>query len=338
MCQHVNLKSEMNTFRVLGITFSVNLNDMPILNYDTITTEVERTLVPWRQRKFTPVGKKILKTFIIPRLTTLFMMIPRPSPQTIKSLNKLFYSFIWDYKPDKISRVKLTQSYPREGLKMTDIDVFITRLKISWIKRLLSNDTPVWKTLGLHCIKNPIRLKYFGSIWLKNLAQNIINTVWKEALQSWAFLLSVNTPDENRKLSSPVWYNTRISKIEFLPQRFSKGIIFVNDLIDSQGKFLTYHELMAKYSVHYNFLEYHRVKQCVNSFLGKSDTSINERPIYPVTLYLLSKGIKGSREFYKILLSEKCFNDDKLRHKWKRSLNIEITKKTHVGKKLPRLF
>ena len=81
-------------------------------------------------------------------------------------------------------------------------------------------------------------------------------------------------------------------------------MIFVTDLIDSQGKFLTYHEL--------NFLEYHRVKQFVNSFIGKSDTSINARPIHPVTLYLLSKGTKGSREFYKILLSQNFFNDDKL--------------------------
>ena len=132
MCQQVNLKWEVNTFRVLGITFSVNLNDMPGLNYDTIITEVERTLVPWRQRKLTPIGKIcILKTFTIPRLTTLFMTIPRPSPETIKSLNKLFYLFIWDYKPDKISRAKLTQSYPRGGLKMTDIEVFITSLQIS---------------------------------------------------------------------------------------------------------------------------------------------------------------------------------------------------------------
>ena len=216
LCQHANLKWEINTFRVLGITFSVNLNDMPSLNNDTITTDVERTLVPWRQQKLTPIGKIcILKTFIIPRLTTLFMTIPRPTPWTFKSLNKLFYSFIWDYKPDKISRAKLTQSYPRGGLKMIDVDAFTTSLKISWIKRLLSNDTPVWNTLGLHCIKNPIRLRYFGSIRPKNLAQNITNTVWKEALQSWACLLCVNSPDENRKFSSPVWYNPRISKKNF---------------------------------------------------------------------------------------------------------------------------
>ena len=36
MCQHANLKLEINTFRILGITFSVNLNDIPSLNYDTI--------------------------------------------------------------------------------------------------------------------------------------------------------------------------------------------------------------------------------------------------------------------------------------------------------------
>ena len=97
---------------------------------------------------------------------------------------------------------------------MTDIDVFITSLQISWIKRLLSNETPVWKTLGTHSIKNPIRLKYFGSIWPKNCAQNITIILWREALQSWACLLNVNTLDENRKLSSPVWYNPKISKTE----------------------------------------------------------------------------------------------------------------------------
>ena len=95
MCPQANLKWEINTFRVLGVTFSVNLNDMPCLNYGTIITELERTLVPWRQGKLTPIGKiYILKTFIIPRLTTLFMTISRPSPQTIKSLNKLVYLFI----------------------------------------------------------------------------------------------------------------------------------------------------------------------------------------------------------------------------------------------------
>ena len=131
MYPQANLKWGTNTFRVLGITFSVNLLDVPNLNYNTIITDAERTLVPWRQLNLTPVGKIcILKTFIIPKFVTLFMTIPRPSPQTIISLNKLLYSFIWDYKPDKISRAKLTQNYSRGGLRMIDIDTFITGLQI----------------------------------------------------------------------------------------------------------------------------------------------------------------------------------------------------------------
>ena len=240
MCLQANLKWGVNTSRVLGITFSVNLLDVPNLNYNTIITDAERTLVPWRQRNLTSISKIcILKTFIIPKFVTLFMTIPRKSSQTIKSLNKLFYSFIWEFKPDKISRSKRIG-----GLRMIDIDTFITGLQIYWIKRLPSNETPVWKTVGIHCIRNSLGLQHFGSTWPKNLAQNITNMVWREALLSWACLLDTNIPDEEKKLASPIWYNPRISKMElFLPQWFNKGISFVSDLIDSQGKFLTHRDL-----------------------------------------------------------------------------------------------
>ena len=63
---------------------------MPYQLYSTIITEAERALVPWRQRKLSLISNIcILKMFITPKFITLFMTIPRPSPQTIKSLNKL---------------------------------------------------------------------------------------------------------------------------------------------------------------------------------------------------------------------------------------------------------
>ena len=107
---------------------------------------------------------------------------------------------------------------------MIDIDTFITGLQFFWIKRLLSNER-----------------QYFGSTWPKNLAQNITNMVWKEALLSWACLLDINIPDEeNRKLSSPIWYNPKVSKMKlYLPQWFNKGIIFVSDLTPNENFFHT---------------------------------------------------------------------------------------------------
>ena len=103
--------------------------------------------------------------------------------------------------------------------------------------------------------------------------------IWKEALLSWACLLDTNIPDEeNKKLSSPVWYSPKVSKMElYLPQWFNKGIVFVSDLIDSQGKFFSHHDLISKYSGPYNFLDYHRVRQCVNNFIGESDISTKHK-------------------------------------------------------------
>ena len=41
------------------------------------------------------------------------------------------FNFIWDNKPDKISRDKITQDYCHGGLKMLEIEIFIHSLKCS---------------------------------------------------------------------------------------------------------------------------------------------------------------------------------------------------------------
>ena len=48
------------------------------------------------------------------------------------------YSFIWDNKPDKVNRKKITNTYLFGGLKMLDMELLIKSPKITWIKRLLN--------------------------------------------------------------------------------------------------------------------------------------------------------------------------------------------------------
>ena len=74
----------------------------------------------------------------------------------------------------------------------------------------------------------------------------------------------------------------------------------------------------------------------MNNFIGKSNILTSIRPIHPKRLHLLSKGTKGSSEYYKTLLLQKS-NDDKLRHKWETLLNNEVTEK-NVAKMSPHLF
>lgn len=54
---------------------------------------------------------------------------------TINEISKCIFNFLWDGKPEKISRNVIIQEYEDSGLKMIDLESFITSLKASCVKR-----------------------------------------------------------------------------------------------------------------------------------------------------------------------------------------------------------
>ena len=56
-------------FELLGIKFSVTLDEMEELNYLPKLSEIRRLINQWKLRKLTPIGRiTIIKTLIIPKL------------------------------------------------------------------------------------------------------------------------------------------------------------------------------------------------------------------------------------------------------------------------------
>ena len=51
---------------------------------------------------------------------------------------KLLFKFLWDNKPDKIKRKEITLPSNQGGLNMIDIEFVIASLKITWLRRLLT--------------------------------------------------------------------------------------------------------------------------------------------------------------------------------------------------------
>ena len=47
--------------------------------------------------------------------------------------------YIWKGKPDKINRKQVDCKYKIGGLKMVDVENFSRALKLTWIRRILSN-------------------------------------------------------------------------------------------------------------------------------------------------------------------------------------------------------
>ena len=73
------------TFTLLGITFSLNLDDMPSLNYSHAAEKVQKILNSWKGRILTPLGKiTVIKTFVLSQFIHLFTSLPSPTKEFIK--------------------------------------------------------------------------------------------------------------------------------------------------------------------------------------------------------------------------------------------------------------
>ena len=211
----------------------MNLNKMMELNYSKYIKQAESVIKHWNKRQLTPMGKvTVIKTFIMSKFIHIFTTLPTPKDDKIKEINKMLYSFLWDNKTDKIKREKITQNYNYGGLKMVNINHFITALKISCIRRLQTTTNQPWATLFTDTIGNKTNLIEYGPDYLKTLKTK--NPFWKSTFQAYTEYCKKNKPSNmEHKLQSPIWYNPEIS-IETLHQPiwFNKGISKVGDIVD----------------------------------------------------------------------------------------------------------
>ena len=68
-------------------------------------------LTKWQLRQITPIGKiTVLKSLILSKFIHAFSILPIPD-SFVKTLNSIFYKFLWNNKPDKIKRGTMFQLY-----------------------------------------------------------------------------------------------------------------------------------------------------------------------------------------------------------------------------------
>ena len=155
-------------------------------------------------------------------------------------MNGLFFKFIWNNKPDKVKRIYVTQDYQNAGLKMVNLENFISSLKIAWIDKLLRGHQTDYILLFEKTVSTLPKFFKLGSAWANLLAKKITNKFWKEVLLSWEKLVAMDVPDGNTDImSSPIWYNPMISKIPmFIPAWYNKGVVSVGDILNTTGSVL----------------------------------------------------------------------------------------------------
>ena len=87
-------------FKLLGIMFNVNLDQIQIINYTDKLQKNSSLIKLWKRRFLTPLGKiTVIKTLLLPILNNLFISIPNPNDRILKELNDMFFNFYGRVQP-----------------------------------------------------------------------------------------------------------------------------------------------------------------------------------------------------------------------------------------------
>ena len=114
LCKDYSLHWEKENFSLLGITMSTRLQDTVEMNYQEKLPILRSIFNFWSKRILTPLGKLIvIKSLVIPKLNHLFIGLPNPSVDFIKSLQNMCFNFLWKNVPDKIRRQVVMQGYEK---------------------------------------------------------------------------------------------------------------------------------------------------------------------------------------------------------------------------------
>lgn len=111
-------------------------------------------------------------------------------------------------------------------------------------------------------------------------------------------------------LKTPLWYNNDIqvgNNYVFYPNWFKAAIFTVNDLVKNTDDmtFYSFDEFLQNFRINTNFLQYHGVVTAVKRFLQKYNFQMKRlaQPFLPHLLEIFFMNKKGSKDFYKCLIS-----------------------------------
>ena len=137
----------------LGIYFSCDQEQVRKQNSQDRLNEVQKTINLWKLRGLSLFGKvTIIKSFLIPKLLYVSSIIETP-PEIIKQMEKMIYKFLWK-GPDKVTRLSVINTLKNGALNLTDLELHIKALRLSWIPRLLDEKEGPWICYLKYNLKN----------------------------------------------------------------------------------------------------------------------------------------------------------------------------------------
>ena len=218
----------------------------------------------WSRRKLTWLGKiTVLKTMCISKINYAISTIETPD-WFIERAKSLFNTFLWGGKPARIKINVMCNDYPNGGLRMTNLNQYIKAQKISCIKRLLTNKETIPYACVSHFIDMPIE-HYLKCSLNNQCLPELMPAFYKNILREWFALKEdpQNVADVQREV---IWNNRSIkidNKSIFYRKLYHRGMVFINDIINEHGNFISYQTLIDRFGKFISEYDYLSLKHAI---------------------------------------------------------------------------
>ena len=201
----------------------------------------------------------IIKTLALLKFVHLFLALPYPPGELIKTLEKIINKFFWNSGPDRIGRRVRVRNISAGGLRMVHLISFIKALKVSWLRRVIHSETANWCAFAFINFSKVIST---GRVYAINQRNALDNPFWKDILDAWADFCKIYKAENIQFIQySSVWYNSNFKNSQnlYINDWFKKGVKNICDLLNENGEFYQFEEFKQIYGIRGNILDYEHV-------------------------------------------------------------------------------
>lgn len=285
----------------------------------------------WQNRYLSLSGKVLIVNTLI---ASLFVYKMTVLPNVKYALIQQFETIVREYiGKGNIARISLSQlQLPRGqgGLRLVDLFKRQMALKAQWVV-IVYND-PFWQSIAYSYLNPSLGER----IWQCNISTEKINQVvpghsfWSQVLYAWC-MYNFHTPLNAQQIQGQViWYNSHIlvdSKMLFNLQAWNSGLIYIADLIDQQGLFKSYEQVVSEYGNVLSWYEHIQIIFAIPFNWKQQLVSLPFRdPEYNDQYFKACQMGKITQLVYSKLISDPNKITDKC-VVWERRLNITINVK-----------
>ena len=288
----LEFKCTKEPIKVLGSFLSYNQNKNVEENFMKRISKMKTKLNLWLSRDLTLYGRSLLaKTLGVSQLIYAASMLSVPTP-VIKEVQAELFNFLWKNKKDKIKRLVLYQPLVEGGLNFVNFPAVVKSLRLAWISRFLSNSRDSWKAIPNYYLSTHGGLQFLLKCnYNANDINNNLPTFYRELFQYFQEFKNKTKIFSYGNLL--LWNNEAITiekKMLFWKSWFDKKIFCIQDILSSDGNFLTFEEFQNKFRIKTNYLHYFQLMAAIPSDLKKKamlvEVPSHEQLLYSTTVSL----------------------------------------------------